>query len=294
MGKKEKEGEEEEEEEEKSDPKSQLVTDICFTASRSITCRHRSQHARKPAFIDWYLLLRVRTFPSATSHHAFSDLSVFRLFLHVEENSGGDVIRKRFRQLGARTTLQLHPDKNTHPKAEVAFKLISEAYACLSDKEKRRAFNSERLNNFCGECDGRFQSENLEPNGSRKRCNSKEQSRSQRVLQTLKVIERMEEEAVAIENCLRVHAAASKKEFPLFDPFDYVTVTNYPHLPTRIQMNSNKEEGSVNRQFMRSEQNPDQSEQGPPNPNPDIVTTAMKGSRPMIGVMIELSDFFKE
>lgn len=62
-------------------------------------------------------------------------------------DSGSDTIRKRYRQLGMDlnhnklviffhnfiylfifefSALQLHPDKNLHPKAEVAFKLILE------------------------------------------------------------------------------------------------------------------------------------------------------------------------
>ncbi|KAK1295340.1 hypothetical protein QJS10_CPA16g01581 [Acorus calamus] len=47
--------------------------------------------------------------------------------------------------------LQLHPDKNKHSKAEIAFKLVSEAYECLSDKTKRKAFNADRKNYFCKE-----------------------------------------------------------------------------------------------------------------------------------------------
>lgn len=40
----------------------------------------------------------------------------------MEEDAGIDVIRKQYHKLA----LQLHPDKNKHPKAEVAFKLVSE------------------------------------------------------------------------------------------------------------------------------------------------------------------------
>ncbi|KAF5738737.1 hypothetical protein HS088_TW13G01638 [Tripterygium wilfordii] len=39
------------------------------------------------------------------------------LVSQVEENAGLDVIRKRYHKLA----LQLHPDKNKHPKAETAF-----------------------------------------------------------------------------------------------------------------------------------------------------------------------------
>ncbi|XP_058076168.1 uncharacterized protein LOC131224797 [Magnolia sinica] len=206
-----------EEEEEEANLKSQLVTDICFIASRFTSCPHRRRHPRKPAFIDWYLLLRIK------------------------EDAGIDAIRKQYRQLA----LQLHPDKNRHPKAEVAFKLISEAYACLSDKVKRKAFNCERQNSFCNECDARFQSENHNPANfpnteKLKQCYSAERARSNRVLQTLKLRERLKEEAKVIENCLRAHEA-SKKEFPLFDPSDYLFFPNYPHHRSQIFINPNKD-----------------------------------------------------
>ena len=37
--------------------------------------------------------------------------------------------------------LKLHPDKNHAPQAEAAFKKVSAAYACLSDKEKRKMYD---------------------------------------------------------------------------------------------------------------------------------------------------------
>ncbi|KAE9453247.1 hypothetical protein C3L33_14853, partial [Rhododendron williamsianum] len=84
---------------EESDLKSQLVTETCNISRRAIACAHLhgGNRSRSP-FIDWYLILR------------------------VEENAGSDVIRKQYHKLA----LQLHPDKNKHPKAEVAFKLLSE------------------------------------------------------------------------------------------------------------------------------------------------------------------------
>ncbi|KAK9146994.1 hypothetical protein Sjap_006897 [Stephania japonica] len=77
--------------------KSKLVTEICSIATLSIACIHGCCGSKSP-FIDWYLLLR------------------------VGEDAETDVIRKQYRKLA----LQLHPDKNSHPKAEVAFKLVSE------------------------------------------------------------------------------------------------------------------------------------------------------------------------
>ncbi|KAL2629311.1 hypothetical protein R1flu_013997 [Riccia fluitans] len=48
--------------------------------------------------------------------------------------------------------LLLHPDKNTHEKAAGAFKYISQAYDCLSDQNKRIAFNLNRAKLFCRWC----------------------------------------------------------------------------------------------------------------------------------------------
>ena len=37
--------------------------------------------------------------------------------------------------------LKLHPDKNRAPQAEGAFKKVSKAYACLTDKDKKRIYD---------------------------------------------------------------------------------------------------------------------------------------------------------
>ena len=66
----------------------------------------------------------------------------------VEEDAEIDMVRKRYHQLA----LLLHPDKSRHPKVETAFKLVSEAYACLSDKRKRTVYNVERSKLLCKKC----------------------------------------------------------------------------------------------------------------------------------------------
>ena len=58
--------------------------------------------------------------------------------LGVPRNSSKDQIKDAYRKLA----LQFHPDRNKSPDAEARFKEISEAYAVLSDDEKRRQYDS--------------------------------------------------------------------------------------------------------------------------------------------------------
>lgn len=58
--------------------------------------------------------------------------------LQVEKLSDEATVKKHFRRLA----LILHPDKNRFPGAEGAFKLISEAYALLSNTEKKSAYDN--------------------------------------------------------------------------------------------------------------------------------------------------------
>lgn len=96
------------------------VAQVCHAAvSRPCPCFFRQR--RSP---DWYKILK------------------------VDDNSDLEMIKKKYRQLA----LLLHPDKNKHVKAEGAFKLVSEAYACLSDKKKRENFNIERSLLQCRQC----------------------------------------------------------------------------------------------------------------------------------------------
>ncbi|KAI5063955.1 hypothetical protein GOP47_0020625 [Adiantum capillus-veneris] len=95
------------------------VAEVCNAASlRTCACQREK---RNP---DWYKVLK------------------------VDEKSEPSAIKKRYRHLA----LLLHPDKNKHGKAEAAFKLVSEAYACLSDKTKREIFNVKKSFTNCKHC----------------------------------------------------------------------------------------------------------------------------------------------
>lgn len=53
-------------------------------------------------------------------------------------------IKKAFRQLAA----QYHPDRNPDPKAPALFRKVQEAYAVLSDDDKRRLYDENRRRNL--------------------------------------------------------------------------------------------------------------------------------------------------
>ncbi|CAL9192195.1 unnamed protein product [Musa hybrid cultivar] len=182
---------------EETDSKAQLVREICSTGSMFAACTHRR---RPPAFVDWYLVLG------------------------VDEEEKVDAIRKRYRQLA----LQLHPDKNKHPKADVAFKLVSEAYECLSDKAKRNAFNSQRWSNLCKECYRRSRSKE---HVHRQRCwQSTGQASSYKVMNNLRQMQkRFREECEVIESCMRANQSYWK-ESPVFSPYEQLLSSpGYPH-----------------------------------------------------------------
>jgi molecular chaperone DnaJ len=58
--------------------------------------------------------------------------------LGVERNATQEEVKKAFRKLA----FKFHPDRNKEPDAEEKFKVISEAYAVLSDAEKRQRYDA--------------------------------------------------------------------------------------------------------------------------------------------------------
>lgn len=58
--------------------------------------------------------------------------------LGLQRSAGKDEIKNAYRKLA----LQFHPDRNKEPGAEEKFKEISEAYAVLSDDEKRKRYDT--------------------------------------------------------------------------------------------------------------------------------------------------------
>ncbi|XP_027164760.1 J protein JJJ2 [Coffea eugenioides] len=207
-----------------SDIKSHLVTEICNISDRAVTCALQHHFgSTNPPFVDWYLVLK------------------------VDENAGPDIIRKHYLRLA----LQLHPDKNKHPKADTAFKLVSEAYACLSDDARRTAFNLERHRNFCFKCSNISDDSPIPSNTKPKRIPTSERTRSNHALQRMKDLRaRFMEEATIIENCLKANAASrvsdsSRKELPTFNPADYLS-QGYPH---RTTSNHKKLERSMSRNY---------------------------------------------
>ncbi|GCE98184.1 hypothetical protein ZYGM_003260 [Zygosaccharomyces mellis] len=65
------------------------------------------------------------------------DKHQFYEILKVERTANDNEIKKSYRKLAIR----LHPDKNPHPKASEAFKLINRAFEVLGDNEKRTLYD---------------------------------------------------------------------------------------------------------------------------------------------------------
>ncbi|XP_057806062.1 uncharacterized protein LOC131021008 isoform X2 [Salvia miltiorrhiza] len=180
--------------------KSQLAKTIC---ELSACANPHHPRTNKSHFINWYLVL------------------------NVDENADTCIVRRQYHKLA----LQLHPDKNSNSMAETAFKLVAEAYLCLSDSTRRRAFETERKTISCIKCN---------PNSSKKidAKPSQEASRNSRLLTRMRELRaRLAEESTIIDKCLMANAASrrepanalgTRKESPIFNPSDYQH-KSYPH-----------------------------------------------------------------
>eukprot|EP01018_Ginkgo_biloba_P040369 Gb_39313 [translate_table: standard] len=63
----------------------------------------------------------------------------YYIILGVGKDSSVEEVRKAYRKL----SLKVHPDKNKAPGAEEAFKVLSNAFQCLSNDEMRRKYDDE-------------------------------------------------------------------------------------------------------------------------------------------------------
>lgn len=57
--------------------------------------------------------------------------------LGLERNCTAEDVKKAYRKF----SLKVHPDKNKAPGAEEAFKMVSKAFQCLSDEERRKKYD---------------------------------------------------------------------------------------------------------------------------------------------------------
>ncbi|KAF8093259.1 hypothetical protein N665_0385s0008 [Sinapis alba] len=196
------------------DPKAALVSEICSMSRSPVSCIHINGNPGS-CFIDWYLILG------------------------IQEDAEVKLIRKRYHKLA----MKVHPDKNNHPKADIAFKLIHEAYLCLTDETKRRCFNTDRRKNICLKC-SRL---------SHKTKENRPDTKPNRFCQTLRDIrDKFREENKVIERGLKTNSARFmgnlteetpvlgipnqnrfNKESPVFNPSDYM-LWGYPHVRNRV------------------------------------------------------------
>ncbi|KAJ8445014.1 hypothetical protein Cgig2_029208 [Carnegiea gigantea] len=187
------------------DVKSHSAIETCnIYQNAHFPCIHTDNNPLQSPFIDWYLILR------------------------VEEDASIDTIRKQYYEFA----LLLHPDKNKHPKAQFAFRLISQAYKCLSDEARRTSFHLERWTNLCRECISNRTynaDQKAKASSTPTRHRHRHLSPSDNILQQFRAItEQLEEEVRVIQSCIRIHRSSGHK-YPVFDPSNYAHL-GYPHI----------------------------------------------------------------
>ncbi|XP_012453245.1 uncharacterized protein LOC105775258 isoform X2 [Gossypium raimondii] len=180
------------------DSKSQLVLEICsISTTNPIACSHRHhiEHLVKSPFIDWL--------------QKMPDQSL----------SKGVIINLLCNFILIRISIQ----KLMLPSS-LSQSVLLQAYSCLSDNVKRRAFNSERWKHVCTECSNNNPHPNPNPlinntqNPSKPKSqqhpiNSSKPGKSLQILTDIR--SRLKEEIRVIEHCLKVN---SRKESPVFNP----------------------------------------------------------------------------
>lgn len=143
--------------------KAQVAREVCAASAAFASCTHHRRRRATAPFVDWYLVLAVSTRPCLVSSPSRARRGLLPLTERVLCNVSCFWPRsgrpRRRRPSGAATgtsvrtcstrghavcvplkrcviftlsiiyaALQLHPDKNRHPKAELAFNLVSEVY----------------------------------------------------------------------------------------------------------------------------------------------------------------------
>ena len=76
-------------------------------------------------------------FPGVPQKREPADTTELYKTLGIEKSSTAAQIKKAYRK----TAIKVHPDKNSAPKADEAFKAVGLAYATLSDPQKRTIYD---------------------------------------------------------------------------------------------------------------------------------------------------------
>ncbi|RVE72789.1 hypothetical protein OJAV_G00041590 [Oryzias javanicus] len=103
-------------------------------------CCAPSTGKRKPLHLRLEFWERRRSPPPMMIRHVEATATVKNYYdiLKVEKTATESQIKKAFRRLA----VKFHPDKNRSADAEKVFREMAEAYSVLSDKEKRRQYDS--------------------------------------------------------------------------------------------------------------------------------------------------------
>ncbi|XP_058950444.2 uncharacterized protein [Pocillopora verrucosa] len=99
----------------------------------------RKQRERRSTYSDGQTYDLPKNGDAAVMHMLQNKDSDPYSVLGVPRDATDDDIRKQYRKLA----VLIHPDKNTHPQADEAFKTLANAFDILSDPEKRANYDAE-------------------------------------------------------------------------------------------------------------------------------------------------------